>query len=72
MVGMLLQGFLFPLLMPAFYLHYLYFLKASEIKYPTLVDSSSFIPHVVIAGVPILMPEVINGDLSSKGIAFSI
>ena len=32
--------------------------------------SASFMPRVVTAGVPNRMPEVTNGDLSSKGTMF--
>ena len=42
----------------------------SEIKRLTNFISSSFIPQVVAGGVPILIPDVMNGDRGSKGIAF--
>ena len=46
------------------------FFKTSEIKWPTMFNSFSFIPHVVAGGVPIRIPDVINGERGSKGIAF--
>ena len=42
----------------------------SSIKSATVRISDSFIPRVVSAGVPMRIPLVMRGDLSSKGTAF--
>ncbi len=40
--------------------------------FPSVTICSCFIPAVVTAGVPMRMPDVMNGDLGSKGYGVAV